>query len=140
MRKTTSRWILSLAALALVAPLTIAHTRRDRPKHSYIVRQPHAVIVVGQPRILNRTVIIDGRPHGVLDLNVRPKATQVWVNDEFRGHAEAFDGRPEKLWLLPGRQTIRLVTPDGVEVTREVRIKAGVELELRLTRQNRGRR
>jgi len=142
-RRTSPGWLYLLAglmAVALAFPPALGHTVSYRQTRRSIIRQPRAVIVVGRPRILNRTVILDGRPHGVLDINVKPKATEVWVNDVFRGTAEAFDGRPEKLWLLPGRQTIRLVTPDGIEVTREVRVKAGVEMELSLTLLRRGRR
>jgi hypothetical protein len=91
-----------------------------------------AVIVVGTPRVVRSPKLVDGRPQGVLDLNVRPRTTAVWVDGRLRGTCAAFDGQPGKLHLAPGLRDVRLVTPDGVRVTRQLRVRAGVELNLSL--------
>jgi len=83
--------------------------------------------VVGKPRPARRPIVLQGRPHGLLDLNVKPRATEVWVDGRLRGTCDAFDGFPDKLAVLPGTRRIRLVTPDGLDVVREIRIRAGVE-------------
>ena len=48
------------------------------------------------------------------------------------GTASAFDGRPDKLALPPGFHTLRLVTPDGLDVARDLRVLAGVEFDVGL--------
>ena len=67
---------------------------------------------------------------GVLDMNVKPRSTEVWVDGTFRGTCDAFDGHPKKLHLRPGTHRIKLVTPDGLEVAREIRVRAGIEFNV----------
>ncbi|MCH7780494.1 MAG: hypothetical protein IH848_06580, partial [Acidobacteria bacterium] len=50
----------------------------------------------------------------------------------FRGTCDAFDGFPNKLALAPGMHTIKFVTPDGIEASRDVRVRAGVEVNVGL--------
>lgn len=127
-----ARSLISLAAGVLVGLLCVsvadAH-RRPRPhKHTPTT----AVIVVGKPRPAHRVVVVNGARHGVLDLNVKPKATEVWVNGRLRGTCAEFDGHPDKLALRPGMHTIKFVTPDGIEAARDIRVRAGVEINVGL--------
>ena len=120
--------LVTLSVAVLLFPTTSAH-RRPRGHHH---RRAIAVIVVGKPTPLRHPVIFNGRPHGVLDMNVTPKATQVWTDGKFRGTCDIFDGHPNKLHLLPGVHRITLVTPDGDEVSRELHIRAGLEVNIGL--------
>jgi hypothetical protein len=122
-----------LAALALLLlTATAAHAHRRPHRHHHHRHHTKAVIVVGQPKPLRTAVVINGVPHGVLDMNVKPRATEVWIDGKLRGTCDAFDGHPNKLHLRPGTHRIKLVTPDGVEVARDVRVKAGVEINVGL--------
>ena len=84
---------------------------------------------MGKPRTV-QVVVINGVAHGTLDMNVKPRSTEVWVDGTFRGTCDAFDGHPNKLHLRPGTHRIKLVTPDGLEVAREIRVRAGVEVNV----------
>ena len=123
------------AALVVVSLLAIAvaeaHHRAYRHRH-HRRHEAKTVIVVGQPQPVRIAVVVHGRAGGVLDLNVKPKQTEVWVDGSFRGTVDNFDGRPGKLWLVAGEHRLKLVTPDGVEVARNIRVQAGVEVDVSL--------
>jgi len=129
-RRTTSVTTVCGALLCalLAAPMAEAH-RLGRGHHH---RHRSALIVVGKPRPVKRVAVIDGRPAGVLDLNVEPRATEVWVDGTRRGTCADFDGFPAKLTLTAGLHEIELVTPDGLVVEREVRVVAGREINVGL--------
>ena len=75
---------------------------------------------------------VNGHPFGILDMNVKPRATEVWVNGVRRGTCDDFDGHPEKLRLPAGNHRLKLVTPEGDEIARDIRVRAGVELNVGL--------
>jgi hypothetical protein len=125
-RSLTAR--LVLLVLLAPAPFLTSGAAAGRAEGS----RRHAVIVVGSPRVAMRPGLVDGRPQGVLDMNVRPRATQVWIDGRLRGRCGAFDGTPGKLHVAPGLRDLRLVTPEGVRVTRQLRVRAGVELNVSL--------
>ncbi len=108
----------------LSAGVADAHSRGRYQRHT-------AVVVLGKPKPAPR-VVVNGARYGVLDLNVKPRATEVWINGNFRGTCDAFDGFPNKLPLAPGLYNIRLVTPDGIEAARDVRVRGGVEINVGL--------
>jgi len=118
--------ILCLAALA-VSPALARRVRHPRR----VVRVRH-VIVVGRPVVLVAPIVIKGRPHGAIDVDVEPETTQVFVDGTLRGQADDFDGIPQKLYLLPGTHRIMLKTPDGEEVSQKVRVVAGEEINLKM--------
>ena len=127
-----NRFLTFLAAGAIAgllsASLVDAHSRARFHRHG----RTTAVIVLGKPRPAPRAVVVNGARHGILDLNVKPKATSVWIDGTFRGTCDAFDGFPNKLALAPGMHTIKFVTPDGIEASRDVRVRAGVEVNVGL--------
>ena len=125
---TLAAGLVALAAVALIVPAVAAHVHPRRHHHGHRT----AVIIVGKPTPVRRALIFNGRPHGVLDLNVKPKKTEVWTDGKYRGTCDAFDGYPNKLYLLPGVHRIKLVTPDGLEVAREVHVRAGLEINVGL--------
>ena len=120
-----------LTVAGSIAPLVQAAPRAQR---HHRVRHHHAkaVIVVGPPRAVRHTVAVHGRPAGVLDLNLKPKATEVWVDGRLRGIADDFDGIPQKLLLAQGPHRLKLITPDGVELARDIRVQAGTEINVGL--------
>jgi hypothetical protein len=90
------------------------------------------VIVTSTPRPVTKVVVVNGRPAAVVDFNVKPRATRIYVDGSYRGTCQEYDGHPQKMYLKPGRHHIRLVTPDGVEVERDVEVAAGYEVNLNL--------
>lgn len=120
------RWI-ALSALIVIGLFGTGATDAARVK---IRVGPK--IVVSKPRPLRTAVIVAGQPRGVIDVNVKPKATAVYVDGKLRGTAGQLDGRPGKLVLRPGVRRIKLVTPGGVVVRRDVWVRAGVEINLGL--------
>jgi hypothetical protein len=126
------RFLTFLAAGAIAgllsASLVDAHPRARFHRHE----RSTAVIVLGKPKTAPHVVVVDGARHGILDLNVKPKATRVWIDGVFRGTCGTFDGFPNKLVLAPGIHTIRFVTPTGIEATRDVRVRPGVEFNVGL--------
>jgi len=75
-------------------------------------------------------LLVRGRPPALVDFNVEPKSTRIWVDGTFRGICDEFDGHPQKMSLAPGRHHIRLVLPDGRELVRTVELSPGYELNL----------
>ena len=118
---------LALAAFILPAFAVTALAHPGRRPHRH-----RAVVVIGKPRPIRTTIVIGGRPHGVLDMNVKPKDTEVWVDGKMRGTADDFDGHPQKLSLPAGPHTLKLITPDGEVYRRELHVTAGTEVELNL--------
>ena len=127
-----NRSLTLLVAAAIVGLLSVslvdAHSRARVHRHG----RTTAVVVVGKPKPAPHVLTVNGARHGVLDLNVKPKATRVWIDGKLRGTCAAFDGFPNKLILAPGIHTVRFVTPEGIEATRDVRVRAGVELNIGL--------
>jgi hypothetical protein len=127
-----NRSLTLLVAAAIVGLLGVslvdAHSRARVHRHG----RTTAVVVIGKPKPASRVRVVDGTTYGVLDLNVKPKATRVWINGRLRGTCVAFDGFPNKLTLAPGIHTIKFVTPEGIEAARDVRVRAGVEFNIGL--------
>ena len=70
------------------------------------------------------------RDFGALDLNVRPKKTEVWVDGEYVGTAGRFDGYPGHLWLGDGRHELIFYNQGFETVRREVNVLEGVVLDI----------
>ena len=124
------RDLLATGVLAVLLGVSVADahraTRTQRPAKAT------AVVVVGKPKPVSRVVVVNGARQGVLDLNVRPKETEVWVDGRLRGTCGEFDGHPDKLNLRPGMHSIRLVTPEGIVAARDIRVRAGIEINVGL--------
>lgn len=87
--------------------------------------------MVARPVVV-AAVVINGRPHGVIDFDVDPEETKVYVDGELRGTVDDFDGTPGKLNLLPGAHRIKLEAPDGDTWSEKVRVVAGHEINVKL--------
>ncbi len=121
----------AILAVSFLAMPSFAANRRT-PGHGHHDRRVKAVIVIGKPRPVKTAVVVHGRPAGILDLNVKPKDTLVWVDGTLRGTVARFDGHPDKLHLIAGNHRVKLITPDGIEVARDIRVRAGIEVDVRL--------
>lgn len=126
--RSLARFCAIITVALLAGGIAAAHPRARA--HHHARRTP--VIVIGKPRPAHRVVVVNGARYGVLDLNVKPRATEVWVDGTLRGTCDEFDGYPDKLTLAPGMHAIRLVTPDGDDVSRSLRVRAGIEINVGL--------
>ena len=68
---------------------------------------------------------------GAVDLNVRPKNTQVYLNGHYIGVTGAFDGFPRQLWLERGTHELTLLRPGFEPLIHEFTIRPGVNLNVR---------
>ncbi len=122
MKRTT------VAAATLVAALLVAATGAA---HWHPRARP-LLVRVGPPRPVGLVVHVAGRPTALVDFDVEPKATRIFVDGAFRGTCDELDGHPQKLALRPGRHHLRLVAPDGATVERQIEAVAGHEVEVDL--------
>ncbi len=129
-RRQAARWLAGLGALMIVLACGTSGAIAHRRPWMHVHRRP--VLVVGKPGEVKNVVRIDGRPHGSIDFSVDPKKTEVFVDGKLRGTVDDFDGRPQKLHLLPGLHKITLRTPQGQKVSRTLDIRAGTEIDIRL--------
>jgi hypothetical protein len=68
---------------------------------------------------------------GVLKTKVKPDDAGVWVDGEYVGHADRFNGPGEHLYLAPGEHEIRLTMVYFKEHTTKVTIAPGEKTVLR---------
>jgi hypothetical protein len=68
---------------------------------------------------------------GALDLNIKPKRAEVWVDREYLGIVDSYDGFPRYLWLREGKHRL-VVYLEGYETfAREVTVRRGEVLAIR---------
>ncbi len=72
----------------------------------------------------------EGRELGGLDLNVRPKSTEVYLNGNFVGEAGNFDGYPRYLWLEDGVYEVIFYFEGFETVLREIEVVTGVVIDV----------
>jgi hypothetical protein len=75
------------------------------------------------------------QPPGAVDLNVKPKRVEVYVNGELVGNAGSFDGFPDYLWLTPGSHELIFYREGYVTQRRVVSVRPSWVLDLRLALQ-----
>ena len=68
---------------------------------------------------------------GALDLNVKPKKTQVYLNGNYIGMTDRFDGFPRYLWLKEGNHELIFYNEGYATVVREFSIRRGVVIDVR---------
>lgn len=81
-------------------------------------------------------VLDDGDPYqenvGALDLNVRPKDTEVYLNGHPIGEAGDFDGYPQLLWLEEGEYEL-IFYKEGYETQRRIyEVRTGLQINVKL--------
>ena len=123
--RNTSRLLFLTAAIALLASPALA--RPAVRAHVYGHRW-----WVGAAIPVRQTVVVRTRPIALVDFNVHPKTTKIYVDGSYRGICDEFDGYPQKMSLAPGRHQVRLVLPDGSQISRTIELTPGYELNLNI--------
>jgi len=122
---------LYLGVLAAALSLT---TAGPAAAHWRAGLHPHARAGVHAPWVAPPAVVLRAPALALIDFNVEPKTTRIWVDGSYRGTCEEFDGHPQKMALAPGRHHVRLESPAGGVTERTVELPAGYELNLDLGR------
>ncbi len=156
MTRTTWTLIAALAVVALATtgspPAAEAGTRvgvsvgyghhgyRHYPRHrSYYLRSGYPYwywgLSVGYPWPgwgYGRPVVVRSEGVGALDLNVKPKKAEVYVDGEYVGTARQYDGFPAYLWLETGFHELAFYREGYRTEVREVNVPDGGLVDLRL--------
>ncbi len=69
---------------------------------------------------------------GGLDLNVKPKNTQVYLNGNYIGVTGRFDGFPDYLWLKEGTYELVFYNEGHLTVVQEFAIHSGAVIDVNL--------
>ncbi|MCZ6726319.1 MAG: PEGA domain-containing protein [Acidobacteria bacterium] len=69
---------------------------------------------------------------GALDLNVKPKQTEIYVDGQYVGLARQYDGFPGHLWLERGVYEISFYKPGFETETRTVKILTNLVLDMHI--------
>ena len=71
-------------------------------------------------------------PQGAIDVNVKPKDTEVFLNGRYLGTSGDFDGWPRYLWLSDEVHELIFYKPGYETVVREVEIVRGEVIDLKM--------
>lgn len=72
----------------------------------------------------------EGRDVGALDINVRPKATEIYLNGHYIGTAGNYDGYPQFLWLEEGEYEL-IFYRQGYETVRRIYdVRSGLQIDI----------
>jgi hypothetical protein len=92
-------------------------------KHDVLVRQAwyndftqQVILEPGQVEVVNVTLVRAARPQngaatGELKIQATPTRAAVFVDNQFAGHVDEFDGAGKAMLLTPGRHTVRVALP-----------------------------
>ncbi len=69
---------------------------------------------------------------GALDLNIKPKKAEVYLDGEYIGLVKDFDGYPSYLWLERGTYDISFYLPGYQTLTRSLKLFPGTVVDVRL--------
>ncbi len=69
---------------------------------------------------------------GALDLNVKPKKTQVYLNGNYIGMTDRFDGFPGYLWLREGTDELIFYNEGYMTMVQNSAIYPGVVIDVRV--------
>jgi hypothetical protein len=92
-------------------------------KHDVLVRQAwyndftqQVILEPGQVEVVNVNLVRAARPQsgaatGELKIQATPTRAAVFVDNQFAGHVDEFDGAGKAMLLTPGRHTVRVALP-----------------------------
>ena len=69
---------------------------------------------------------------GTIDFNVKPQSSKIFVDGNYLGIVDQFNGYPQTAILPTGYHNIRIVSPSGQVVRQRVYVAAGREFNLNL--------
>jgi hypothetical protein len=67
---------------------------------------------------------------GALDLDVSPAKTEVYVDGEYLGRVDSFDGFPQYLWLEDGTYDLVLFREGYQTIARQVTVRPGIVMQV----------
>lgn len=77
-------------------------------------------------------VVVRDARLGAVDVNVKPKKAEVYIDGEYVGTAKQLDGYPSYLWLPAGRYELALYLDGYRSEAREISVRSGVVVDLRV--------
>ncbi len=119
-------------ASALATPRTrVSVTYRPVVHRTYV--RPVGVHRVAVPVTYGPSVVrVAPVNYGEVDFNVEPQSSQVFVDGQYLGIADEFNGYPQTAKLPGGYHQVRVVSPDGRVVERRIYVAVGQELNFDL--------
>lgn len=113
-------------------------------KHEIVVRQPWyrdyvemAVLEPGQLHTIELSLSKDARippkdATGELKIAATPERAPVFVDQQFAGHAEEFDGHGKAMLLTPGQHHVRIALPGYLPFETTVDLRPYQKLKIRV--------
>ncbi len=111
-------------------------------KHEVMVRQAwykdyvdELVLEPGQTTIVNVALLKEAKPNtreatGELKISATPTRAAVFVDNQFAGHVDEFDGARQGMLLTPGRHSIRVALPGYLPFETVVDLRAHQKLKI----------
>lgn len=117
-------------------------------KHEIVVRQPwyrdyveQAVLEPGEVYVINLSLVKDARgpsrdATGELRISATPTRAAVFVDQQFAGHVDEFDGIGKAMLLTPGQHRVRIALPGYLpfETTVDLRPHQKLKIETALVK------
>ena len=111
-------------------------------KHEVLVRQAwykdhieQVILEPGQTSVVNVALVRDQHPTsreatGELKISATPSRAAVFVDNQFAGHVDEFDGVGKAMLLTPGRHSVRVALPGYLPFETVVEIRAHQKVKL----------
>jgi 23S rRNA A2030 N6-methylase RlmJ len=111
-------------------------------KHEVVVRQAwykdhieQVILEPGQTSVVNVALVRDQHPTsreatGELKISATPSRAAVFVDNQFAGHVDEFDGVGKAMLLTPGRHSVRVALPGYLPFETVVDLRPHQKLKL----------
>jgi hypothetical protein len=112
-------------------------------KHEVLVRQAwykdyieQVILEPGQTSVVNVALVRDQHPTnreatGELKISATPSRAAVFVDNQFAGHVDEFDGVGKAMLLTPGRHSVRVALPGYLPFETVVDLRPHQKLKLK---------
>jgi PEGA domain-containing protein len=111
-------------------------------KHEVLVRQAwykdyveQVILEPGKTSLINVSLVRDQHPNtreatGELKISATPTRAAVFVDNQFAGHVDEFDGAGKAMLLTPGRHSVRVALPGYLPFETVVDLRPHQKLKL----------
>jgi len=111
-------------------------------KHDVVVRQAwykdyaeQVILEPGKTSLINVSLVRDEHPNtreatGELKISATPTRAAVFVDNQFAGHVDEFDGAVKAMLLTPGRHSVRVALPGYLPFETVVDLRSHQKLKL----------
>jgi len=111
-------------------------------KHEVLVRQAwykdsveQVILEPGKTSVINVSLVRDEHPNtreatGELKISATPTRAAVFVDNQFAGHVDEFDGAGKAMLLTPGRHSVRVALPGYLPFETVVDLRPHQKLKL----------